>query len=169
MDATGNLDGHLGEGTEVTGTLRFEGSVRIDGTFSGKIISPATLILGPSAKVNGELQVAQLAVHGGLQGTVHARDLITIHSSGKVEADLKTKRLVIEPGAFFQGKCDMEREPAAKPKVAAASTEPRGPKGAEKGVAPAAGPADSARGATTAAAQSPAAGAQPPGAGKKRP
>lgn len=110
MEATGNLDGHLGEGTEVEGTLRFEGSVRIDGKFSGKIISPATLILGPSAAVDGELEVAQLAVHGALKGTVHARDRITIHSSGKVEADLKTQRLVIEPGAFFQGRCEMERE-----------------------------------------------------------
>ena len=110
MEATGNLDGHLGEGTEVKGTLRFEGAVRIDGKFSGKIISPATLILGPGAAVDGELQVAQLEVHGVLKGTVHARERVTIHSSGKVEADLKTQRLVIEPGAFFQGRCEMARE-----------------------------------------------------------
>lgn len=115
MSASGNLDGHLGEGTEVTGTLRFEGSVRIDGKFKGKILSPASLILGPKALVDGELQVGELAVHGALRGQVRAAGRVTIHSSGKVEAEIKTRTLVVEPGAYFQGNCDMERE--AKPAV----------------------------------------------------
>lgn len=119
MSVSGNLDGHLGEGTEVTGTLRFEGSVRIDGKFKGKIISPASLILGPKALVDGEVQVGELAVHGALRGQVQVAGRVTIHASGKVEAELKTKTLVIEPGAYFQGKCDMERE---APKAAAAPT-----------------------------------------------
>ena len=67
MDANHNLDGHLGQGMEVKGTLRFEGSVRIDGKFTGKVVSPATLILGPSALVDGE---------GRLVGLVSRADLI---------------------------------------------------------------------------------------------
>lgn len=134
MSGSGNLDGHLGEGMEVKGTLRFEGSVRIDGKFHGKIVSPATLILGPAARVDGELEVSQLAVHGALKGSVKATDRVTIHSSGKVEADLDTQKLVIEPGAFFQGRCDMRREappkPAPKPtpeaKAPASSPKPAG-------------------------------------------
>jgi cytoskeletal protein CcmA (bactofilin family) len=104
------MDGHLGEGIEVQGTLRFEGSVRIDGKFTGKVFSPATLILGPNATVDGEIQVGEIEVHGTLLGQVVASERVTIHGSGKVEADLKTKRLVIEQGAFFQGRCDMQRE-----------------------------------------------------------
>jgi len=119
VDARGNMDGHLGEGTEVKGTLRFEGSVRIDGKFSGKILSPATLILGPRAMVDGEVHVGELQVHGAIRGTILADDRITIHGGGRVEADLKTRKLVIEQGAFFQGRCDMEQE-AAKPAPAAA-------------------------------------------------
>lgn len=131
MSASGNLDGHLGEGTEVTGTLRFEGSVRIDGKFKGKILSPASLILGPKALVDGELQVGELAVHGALRGQVRAAGRVTIHSSGKVEAEIKTKTLVVEPGAYFQGNCDMERE--AKP------ASPAAPAGGESTGAPTAG------------------------------
>ena len=135
MDARGNMDGHLGEGIEVEGTLRFEGSVRIDGRFKGKIISPATLILGPNAKVDGELQVGAVEVHGGLQGQVVASERVTIHSSGKVEADLKTKRLVIEQGAFFQGRCDMQRPTPAEPAKAA----PPAPAGRSTPAAPSEG------------------------------
>lgn len=128
MDGRGNLDGHLGEGTEVKGTLQFEGSVRIDGKFTGKIVSPATLILGPKAEVDGEVHVGELAVHGLLRGQVIAGERITVHGSGRVEADLRTRRLIIEQGAFFQGRCDMEmaaRDPKGRdPKPAAAATPP---------------------------------------------
>lgn len=129
MDGRGNLDGHLGEGTEVKGTLQFEGSVRIDGKFSGKIVSPATLILGPKAVVDGEVHVGDIAVHGLLRGQVIAGDRITIHGSGRVEADLHTKRLIIEQGAFFQGRCDMEAPPAreGKPKTPPTAAAPAPP------------------------------------------
>ena len=137
MDQTGNLDGHLSEGTEVTGTLRFEGSVRIDGKFDGKILSPATLILGPRARVDGEVQVGELAVHGQLRGQVRALERVTIHGTGRVEAELHTARLVIEEGAFYQGRCDMESEkppqksqapsPAVAPKSAPGQPPANGP------------------------------------------
>jgi len=113
MSGSGNLDGHLGEGMEVKGTLRFEGSVRIDGRFVGKIVSPAALILGPAAFVDGEIEVSQLAVHGALKGSAKASERITIHATGKVEADLDTRRLVIESGAYFQGRCEMKGQATA--------------------------------------------------------
>lgn len=116
MENSGNLDGHLGEGTEIKGTLRFEGSVRIDGKFEGTIVSPATLILGPAARVDAELKVGELEVHGTLRGRVEAAKKVTIHASGKVEAEVKTRRFVVEPGAFYRGQCDMEPSAnAAKP------------------------------------------------------
>ena len=114
MDANHNLDGHLGQGMEVKGTLRFEGSVRIDGKFTGKVVSPATLILGPSALVDGEVEVGELEVHGSLRGQVKAAQSTTIHGTGKVDADIDTTSLVIEPGAHFNGRCEMRRKEAAK-------------------------------------------------------
>lgn len=141
----GNMDGHLGEGIEVKGTLRFEGSVRIDGKFSGKILSPATLILGPQASVEGEIHVGEVAVHGTLRGQVVASERITIHGTGRVEADLKTRKLVIEQGAFFQGRCDMEQEkPQAQPVRKEGSPAPQRPEAAK---GPGGGAAPNTRGA----------------------
>ena len=115
MEANHNLDGHLGQGMEVKGTLRFEGSVRIDGKFTGKVVSPATLILGPTATVDGEVEVGELEVHGTLRGQVKAAQRTSIHSTGKVDADIDTTSLVIEPGAHFNGRCEMRKKEAAKP------------------------------------------------------
>ncbi len=118
MSTPGNLDGHLGEGTEIDGTLHFKGSVRIDGKFTGKVFSPATLILGPRAVLQGEVEVGELAVHGALSGQVRAAERVTIHASGRVEADLNTGKLVIEPGAYFRGRCEMTRGKAPRPEQA---------------------------------------------------
>jgi len=110
-----NLDGHLGKGIEIKGTLRFEGSVRIDGKFVGKVISPATLIVGPDAVVDGEVEVGEIEIHGSLRGQVTASQRATIHASGQVDADIDTRSLVIEPGARFNGRCEMHKKEAPKP------------------------------------------------------
>ena len=39
----------LGRGSEFSGKLTFEGTVRIDGRFSGEIFSEGTLVVGDSA------------------------------------------------------------------------------------------------------------------------
>ncbi len=124
MEAKHNLEGHLGQGMEVKGTLRFEGSVRIDGKFTGKVVSPATLILGPTATVDGEVEVGELEVHGTLRGQVKAAQRTTIHGTGKVDADIDTTSLVIEPGAHFNGRCEMRKKEAARSPTGPTPTSP---------------------------------------------
>lgn len=126
MERNHNLDGHLGEGIEIKGTLRFEGSVRIDGKFVGKVVSPATLIVGASAVVDGEVEVGEIEIHGALRGQVKASQRATIHGTGRVDADIDTQSLVIEPGAHFNGRCEMSKgtaKPAAAAAPAAATTD----------------------------------------------
>ncbi len=113
MNGSTKLDGHLGEGTRVRGELAFEGAVRIDGHFEGRLRSPSTLILGPGAEVHADVEVRELVVHGTLRGAVKGAKRVTIHADGRVWADLQTDRLAVEPGAVFEGKCSMKRPPAA--------------------------------------------------------
>ena len=145
MEINHNLDGHLGKGIEIKGTLRFEGSVRIDGKFVGKVISPATLIVGPGAVVDGEVEVGEIEVHGSLRGQVKAAQRATIHATGRVDADIDTRSLVIEPGARFNGRCAMHKketpkqeapqaapQAAPKPATAEGSAQATGPKAPTK-------------------------------------
>lgn len=135
MEMNHNLDGHLGKGIEIKGTLRFEGSVRIDGKFVGKVISPATLIVGPNAVVDGEVEVGEIEVHGSLRGQVKAGRKATIHATGKVDADVSTGSLVIEPGARFNGRCEMQKQEAPKAAAPAATPKPSGAEGGTPGEA----------------------------------
>lgn len=106
-----DLNGFLDRGTEFTGELRFRDLMRIDGKFKGKIQSPNTLIVGEGGEVDAEIDVGTASVSGRVEGTLKAKSKIEIHAKGRVYGTLITPSLVIEDGAMFQGKCEMEGPP----------------------------------------------------------
>src|SRR3981081_177558 len=66
------LNALLGKGSQFEGKLLFEGTVRIDGKFSGEIISTDTLIVGEGAEVKANVQVGSLVCLGDYQGEAKA-------------------------------------------------------------------------------------------------
>lgn len=116
-----DLNGFLDEGSHLQGELRFETSFRIDGKFTGQVVSQGDLIIGAGGEVEGDLMVGQVFVSGTVKGTVRATRRIQVTPTGKVLADLETPVLVVEDGAFFRGNCAMEREvkAAESPKLVA--------------------------------------------------
>jgi cytoskeletal protein CcmA (bactofilin family) len=106
------LNALLGRGSEFDGKLSFEGTVRIDGTFSGEITTNDTLIVGEGAKVQAEITCGTLVVHGEIVGNIRAADSVELHKPAKVKGDIATSSLMIERGVLFQGQSKME-EPAA--------------------------------------------------------
>jgi len=104
----GDLNGFLDRGAEITGELRFKDLMRIDGKFKGKVISSNTLVVGETGEIDAEIDVGTLSISGRVDGVLKASEKIEIHSKGKVYGTLITPRLVIEEGAVFQGKCDMD-------------------------------------------------------------
>src|SRR5450432_4090484 len=72
------LNALLGKGSQFEGKLLFEGTVRIDGKFSGEIISTDTLIIGEGAEVKANLQVGTLTCLGDYQGDAKASKSIEL-------------------------------------------------------------------------------------------
>jgi len=113
---SGDLEAFLGKNTSFEGKMSFEGMVRLDGRFDGEIFSGDILIVGETAIVNAKIKVGTLLVDGNVTGNVNATDKIEIHSTGKLNGDIKTAALVIKEGGVFDGTCKMEKraEEAAK-------------------------------------------------------
>ena len=105
--SSGELNGFLDSGASFKGELEFEDTMRIDGRFSGKIVSKNELIVGESATIEGDVQVGRVAISGTVIGKIVAEQLVEIHRNGKVYSDIDTPSLVIEEGAIFQGNCVM--------------------------------------------------------------
>lgn len=119
----------LGPGTEFTGKLIFKGTVRIDGKFSGEIISNDILVIGEGAEVEAQIKVGSVIVKGGsVIGNITASDLVEIHSPGKMKGNIAAKSLFIDKGVVFEGECKMVRpreETASSPSPAPAVKEAR--------------------------------------------
>jgi cytoskeletal protein CcmA (bactofilin family) len=97
----------LGKGAEFIGKLIFNGSVRIDGDFQGEIHGQGSLVVGEGALVKANIAVKSVYIGGEVQGKIEAKEKITIHSTGKFLGDVHTPVLIMEEGAFFDGKSHM--------------------------------------------------------------
>ena len=97
----------LGKGAEFVGKLIFDGSVRIDGDFQGEIHGQGSLVIGEGALVKANIAVKSIYIGGEVQGNIEAKEKITIHSTGKFLGDVHTPILIMEEGAFFDGKSHM--------------------------------------------------------------
>lgn len=104
----GEISGFLDDGTDFEGKLMFRDTMRIDGKFHGKIKSSSVLIVGETAQIDGEIKVSRVSINGSVSGKIIADKKVEIHSKGRVYCDIKTPKLVIEDGAFFQGNCNMD-------------------------------------------------------------
>jgi cytoskeletal protein CcmA (bactofilin family) len=105
-----DLNGFLDSGSHMEGELRFDTSFRVDGKFTGSVVSEGDLMVGEGGEIEGELSVGRIFVSGTIRGTVRASRRVQIAPSGKVFADLETPSLEIEDGALFEGRCAMTRE-----------------------------------------------------------
>ena len=105
----------LASGTIVKGDIIAESDFRIDGTVEGTLKCSGRVVIGPSGKLEGEVQCANAEIMGMLNGNIVVSDTLSLKSTAKVSGDVKTKVLVIEPKAIFSGTCDMG--PITKPSV----------------------------------------------------
>ncbi|MBN2724588.1 MAG: polymer-forming cytoskeletal protein [Deltaproteobacteria bacterium] len=110
----------IGEGTTLKGELSFEGVVRIDGIFSGKIVAPkAVLIIGPKGRVDGEIKLLELNLLGSFNGKIDISGLCRMISGCNFSGELKTGSISVEDGSVFNGTCQMvsdEKKPNTKSK-----------------------------------------------------
>lgn len=104
----------LGSGTRFDGKLTFEGTVRIDGLFTGEILSSDVLIVGEGAEVRAEVRVGTLIVQGGvIHGDIRAAEQVEIRYPGQVHGNIISPSLYIDKGVIFEGECRMDPGPEA--------------------------------------------------------
>ncbi|HTP24182.1 MAG TPA: polymer-forming cytoskeletal protein [Anaeromyxobacteraceae bacterium] len=106
--APSDLNALLGRGSEFEGKLTFEGTVRIDGKFTGTIVTGDVLVIGETARISAEISCGTIIVHGELTGNVRAKSAVELHHPAKMHGNLESPSLMIEKGVIFEGQCKME-------------------------------------------------------------
>jgi len=102
------LNGFMDAGCTVRGELEFSNSFSLAGRVEGTVRSRSELIVGEDGVVEGEIDVARCLIGGEVRGTIRASEKVVLHASAKVWAEIHTVTLVMEDGAFLEGKVNME-------------------------------------------------------------
>ncbi|MDR1836653.1 MAG: polymer-forming cytoskeletal protein [Treponema sp.] len=98
----------LGKTTSFTGILKFETTLKIQGSFKGTIEAAGDLIVDKEAVIDADhITVSSLTVFGNVSGTVQAADKVDMMNGAKVHGDVSAARLRIADGVLFEGKCRM--------------------------------------------------------------
>ena len=94
----------IGEGTKFRGDFELNGLLRIDGAFEGTIESEGKVLVGRHGSAIAPTIRARIVVIGGrVKGNVYASEMVTILSTGSVEGDIETPRLLAEEGVVITG------------------------------------------------------------------
>ena len=108
------ISAYLGKETVFEGKMTFEGVFRLDGKFEGEIFESGTLVVGETAIVKGKILLNMIIINGLVEGDVHAKSRVEIHSTGKVYGTLFTPILIISEGGILEGNCKMKGSPDKK-------------------------------------------------------
>ena len=101
------IKAYLGSDALFKGTLSFEGTVRIDGKFEGRVNTSDTLVVGETGDLEADIEAGIIICRGKMRGTIVASKKVEMHPSSKIVGDVQTPAMSIELGAILDGKCNM--------------------------------------------------------------
>ena len=107
---TGNQGGGsvLGRGARVRGRLSGDGDLRVEGQIEGDVSVSGELGIDDDGRIDGSVEAAAVTVAGAVHGDITARGVITIRAGAKVDGNVSGGEFVLEEGAAFTGRLDME-------------------------------------------------------------
>jgi cytoskeletal protein CcmA (bactofilin family) len=97
----------IGEDAFFHGSLVVKGSLRIEGAFEGDISDAVDVEVGAKGRVIGNLAAETIVIAGEVVGDIVASRSLEILPSGRVTGDVRTPKLKIDEGAFYDGSCSM--------------------------------------------------------------
>ena len=97
----------IGDGTTITGDIKSKGDIRVDGSLKGSIETEGKVVVGQGGVVEGDVICKDADVAGVLKAKITVSQLLSLKSSAKLNGDIVTNKLSIEPGATFTGSCSM--------------------------------------------------------------
>lgn len=97
----------ISQGTEITGDIKSNGDIRIDGSLIGNLFTKGKVVIGNTGKIKGEVTCKNSEISGTLEGKITVNQLLNLKASSKIIGDVTTSKLAIEPGAIFTGTCKM--------------------------------------------------------------
>jgi len=106
---SGDLTAFIDEGSQIEGKYTFNGTVMLNGHFSGEIQTKDTLIVGEKGVVNASIRAGSVVISGEVVGNVLATERVELRGTARVFGDVEAPVVVVEEGVLFEGHCKMTK------------------------------------------------------------
>ena len=97
----------IGAGTIITGDVMSKGDIRVDGTLKGSVNTEGKVVLGREGVIEGDVVCKDADISGTIKARITVSQLLSLKTTAKLNGDIITNKLSIEPGASFTGSCSM--------------------------------------------------------------
>ena len=108
----------VGEEVTFKGTIRYQGTVRVDGKLEGEIYTDGNLIIGQKAEIKAKIEAGTVTCQGKITGEVEAKNRVKLLSPATFEGSMMTPSLSMDEGVIFNGSCNMPKKGERKGKEA---------------------------------------------------
>ena len=95
----------IGPGSFVSGDVKINGFIRVDGDIDGKIETSSNVIIGEKARIRGNIDAASVGIGGIVIGDITAPKGIKLLSNSVLIGNVTTKSIQIEENVVFNGHC----------------------------------------------------------------
>jgi cytoskeletal protein CcmA (bactofilin family) len=93
----------IASGMHVTGDVRCDGVLRIDGTLEGRILGARQLVVTVGGCVRGDVEAEEIVVGGEIDGNVRATIRLELQGSAVVNGNIETRAFVVPEGGRVNG------------------------------------------------------------------
>lgn len=104
--ADGPVTTVIGPEITITGDIKGEKTIRIDGTVTGNVSVESKIIIGQTGLVKGNIESNVIDIFGKIIGNVLCKDLM-LSPSSKIDGDIATETIEIKKGSVYNGKLKM--------------------------------------------------------------
>jgi cytoskeletal protein CcmA (bactofilin family) len=112
VNNTGSTHNALTYGSKIIGNIVADKDFRIDGEVQGDIVCKGKVVVGQTGYLKGTISCVSAEIVGSVAGDLLVSDTLTLRSTGNITGEVKTKTLIVEPGAVFNGSCSMKEKDA---------------------------------------------------------
>ena len=95
----------IGKGSSISGNLKINGFIRIDGDIDGSLETDGNVIIGENARIRGDLTAKSVIIGGIIKGNITAIENVKILSEATVIGDIISKKVQVEGMAIIHGHC----------------------------------------------------------------
>jgi cytoskeletal protein CcmA (bactofilin family) len=102
------IDTLIGQGVEVTGDIKFQGGLHLDGKVRGNVTTAdnaeaSVLVISERGCVEGDVRVAYAVINGEVIGNVYASEKLELSSKARISGNVEYNLLEMASGAEING------------------------------------------------------------------